>query len=106
MKRLIIIAALALAGCATTPAGLSKTRVEKTIASAKPAAAFATCFAESLPGTPELRSLDGKYWVLIEVFGTPRHRWDFTPTANGSVAELRSTGLAGAESGKVERCAT
>lgn len=105
MRKIAAFAALALTGCATTPAGLADTRVEKTILSDKTPEAFAVCVAESLPGMAELRSLEGRYWVLMEVFGTPRHRWDFKPTESGSVAELRSTGLAGSESGKVERCA-
>lgn len=105
MKPTAALAALALAGCATTPAGLAETRVEKTISSEKTPEAFAVCVAENLPGSVELRSLEGRYWVLIEVFGTPRHRWDFTPSATGSIAELRSTGIAGSESGKVQDCA-
>jgi hypothetical protein len=105
MKRLYILGPLALAGCATTPAGLAETRVERTIMSSKSAEEFAVCVAEHLPGGAELRSFAGKYWVLIEVFGTPRHRWDFTATENGSIAELRSTGLAGSEANKVQNCA-
>lgn len=104
MKQLVLIAALAVSGCATTAAGLSETRVEKTFESAKPAEAFALCAAENIASS-NMRSDGTRHWVLIEVYGVPRHRWDFTPTATGSRAELRSTGFGGSGSGAVERCA-
>lgn len=104
MKQLCIVAALALAGCATTPAGLAETRVEKSVTSQKTAQVFALCVAENVSGAI-LRDDGARYWVLLEVFGTPRHRWDFIPTETGSIAELRSTGIAGDESGSVEDCA-
>lgn len=105
MKPAIVLFALLIAGCATTPAGLSQTRVEATVPSDKPAAAFATCVAESLAGNAELRSDGTRYWVLRSVAGTPRHRWDFIPAGDGSIAELRSTALAGGAQDKVRACA-
>src|SRR3546814_3651415 len=92
--RSLVFAVLLLGGCATTPAGLQSTRVEATVSSSKSSADFATCVAEHLMGDAELRSSGDHYWVLRSVFGVPRHRRDFTPSDSGSVAELRSTGLA------------
>ena len=103
MKQLLVIAALALSGCATTAASLAETRVEKTISSGKTAAKFALCAAENLTSS-EYRTDGERHWVLVQVYGVPRHRWDFVPTSDGSIAELRSTGLAGAGAGAVERC--
>lgn len=106
MQRVLpLVSAVALAGCATTPAGLADTRVEKTVASSKSSQAFANCVADNLPGDVQIRSEGAHYWVMIYTFDTPRHRWDFTPTTEGSVAQLRSTGLAGAMTGTVEKCA-
>lgn len=104
MKQLCTIAALALSGCATTSAGLAETAVEQTVASPKSAEAFAVCVAESLPGGAQLRSLDGKFWVLVEVFGVPRYRADFLPTETGSIALLRSTAATGWKRSEVARC--
>lgn len=104
MKQLCIIAALALAGCATTPAGLAETSLERTVSSTKTAEAFATCVAENLPGGAEMRSAEGRYWVLVKIFGSPRYRADFIPTETGSVAELRSTAATGWGK-EVDRCA-
>src|SRR3546814_2699983 len=105
IMRSLVFAVLLLGGCATTPAGLQSTRVEATVSSSKSSADFATCVAEHLMGDAELRSSGDHYWVLRSVFGVPRHRWDFTPSDSGSVAELRSTGLAGAGQDKVRDCA-
>lgn len=104
--RYVLIAAVMLTGCATTPAGLSGTRVEKVIESGKTPQSFATCVAESLAGEVQLRSEGEHYWVLRIVYGVPRHRWDFTARpSGGSKAELRSTGLTGAGADKVQSCA-
>lgn len=97
--------AIAVAGCATSAGGLYKTGVKRTVLSNKPSSDFATCVAESLQGDAQLRSSGDHYWVLRMVLDVPRHRWDFTPTPEGSKAELRSTGLAGAGADKVEACA-
>lgn len=96
---------LLLAGCASSSAGLYSTGVKSTVESEKTSQQFATCVAEALMGDTELRSDGEHYWVLRMVMGVPRHRWDFTPTATGSKAELRSTGLAGAGEDKARDCA-
>lgn len=101
----ITILAVCLSGCATSPAGLYATRIEKVIESPKPPNAFAICVAEVLGGDTELRSDGSHYWVMRNVAGVPRHRWDFTPQPNGSKAELRSTGIVGAGADKVQSCA-
>lgn len=105
MRLLILPAVLAVAGCATSAAGLYATRVEKTVTSTKTPQSFATCVAEAFAGDVQLRSEGDHYWVLRVIMDVPRHRWDFTPTATGSLAELRSTGLAGAGEDKVRACA-
>lgn len=104
-KFLPLAALLFLCACATSPASLAQTRVEKTVLSSKSAETVATCVAENLTGDAQLRSLGDHYWVIRYTFGTPRHRWDFTNTADGSIAELRSTGLAGSGADRVEECA-
>ena len=104
MKQLIFIAALALAGCATSPSGLASTSVESSVTSTKSAKDFAICVAESLPGAT-LRDDGTRYWVLFDVFGVPRFRWDFIPTETGSVVEIRSTAVGGAGTKEVRRCA-
>ncbi len=105
MKTAPLIIIAALAGCATSGAGLYKTDIKKTVYSEKPSSEFAVCVAEALGGSVELRSSGEHYWVMRIIFDTPRHRWDFTPVPGGSKAELRSTGLAGSGAGKVEACA-
>jgi hypothetical protein len=104
MEKTLIIAALALAGCATTPSGVAKTEIEGTIPSAKSAQAFATCVAESLPATAQFRQNGNGYVIVVEV-GFRLFRADFTPTASGSVAELRSTGPTDWEGREVVQCA-
>ena len=103
MRRIALIAALALAGCATTPAGLAKTNVEKTFTSTKTALAWATCVAENTPEA-ELRSDGTRHWVLVSEFGVPRIRWDFIPTEGGSIVEQRTTAFIGKQSRMVEKC--
>lgn len=105
MKAIYLTALAALSGCATTPAGLADTDVKTSIASSKTPAAFATCFAESIAGGAQLRNNGEHYWVLRMALGVPRHRWDFKPTAAGSIAELRSTGVAGSGEDKLRACA-
>jgi hypothetical protein len=104
MRHTLLIAALALSGCATTPAGLASTEVKKTVASAKPAKEFALCVAENLPGAT-LRDDGTRYWVLMDVFGVPRFRWDFIPTESGSIAEARSTAIGNSGAKDAEKCA-
>lgn len=104
MKKLLVIAAFALGGCATTPSGLASTSVEDRVTSTKSAKDFAICVAESLPGAT-LRDDGTRYWVLVDVFGVPRFRWDFIPTESGSIVEIRSTAVGGAGTREVRRCA-
>src|SRR5690606_3908537 len=101
----LLVLSCALAGCATSSAGLYETSVKRTVLSQKSSSEFATCVAEAFTGDSQLRSSGDHFWVLRMVLDVPRHRWDFTPTPTGSKAELRSTGLAGAGTDKVESCA-
>lgn len=105
MRLAAVLTSLALGACASTPAGLYETDVKEVVTSSKTPASFATCYAESIAGEAQLRSEGEHYWVLRIVMGLPRHRWDFTPTATGSKAELRSTGIAGAGKDKLKACA-
>lgn len=110
MRKVLMIAAAALStsGCATSAAGLQRMGVETTIPSQKTAQNFATCVAEVLQGSVELRGSGNHYWVLRpNGFGVPIVRWDFKDLATGgSIAELRATALMGAGKDKVEVCAT
>lgn len=104
MKKITLLAALALSGCATTPAGLAQTDLEETVKSTKTAAAFATCLAENM-ASASLRNEGARYWVLVEILGTPRFRYDFTDTDKGSIAEVRSTAIGGAATKELKACA-
>lgn len=104
MKQAFIIAALALGGCAVTPAGLASTEVKRTIASAKPAKDFALCVAENLPDA-EMRDDGNRYWVVFKIFDIPRIRWDFTPSGTGSIAETRSTAIGNSGAREAQACA-
>lgn len=104
--RAILLSAILLGGCATTPAGLAKTNVERTVTSEKSSANFATCAAEHFNGDVTLRSSGDHYWILISIHDYPRYRWDFRPSGAGSIAEGRSTGLTGGGTPKaIKRCA-
>ncbi|MEO0699435.1 MAG: hypothetical protein AAFY81_06920 [Pseudomonadota bacterium] len=105
MKQITILGALMLAACATTPAGLLDTDVEETVESTKTAASFATCVAENMSGAA-LRNDGDRYWVLVEIYDIPRMRYDFRPTENGSIVEVRSTALGGAATKELKRCAS
>lgn len=104
IKRLVLIASLALCGCVTTAAELGQSRVEKTLQSEKSAADFAMCVAENTLGAAELRNDGTRYWVLVNDPDGPRIRWDFIPTETGSIAELRTFVLLGKQSFVGEGC--
>ena len=108
MRKLLLLAAFVTTGCATSSAGLQRMGVELTVPSQKSAQDFATCSAEVLQGTIELRGSGNHYWLLRpNGFGVPIVRWDFTDQTNGgSIAELRATAIMGAGKDKVEACAS
>lgn len=103
----VILAASALAGCATSAGGLQRSQVETTIDSAKSPQAFATCVAEVLIGNNQLRNDGDHYWVLrLNGYGVPTARWDFLPRPEGgSRAELRASVSINTGDDKVRRCA-
>lgn len=108
MRLFVVLLAFAVSGCATSAAGLQRMGVEFTVISRKPAQEFATCVAEILQGSPELRGSGNHWWVLrSNAYGIPIVRWDFTDQAagGGSMAELRATAIEGAGKDKVQRCA-
>jgi len=107
MRKFAVLAALLVTGCATSSAGLERMGVEFTVPSQKSAQAFATCAAEVLQGSVELRGAGNHYWILRpNALGVPIVRWDFKdqPTG-GSIAELRATAIIGAGKDKVQGCA-
>lgn len=104
MKHITALAALALAGCTTTAAGLAQTSVEKAFQSKKSAAALATCVADNSTGDADIRNDGTRYWVIVSASGIARTRWDFIPTATGSTAELRTTALIGKQWAAIEPC--
>lgn len=107
MRKLIALGAIVTSGCATSAAGLERMGVESTIPSQKSAQAFATCVAEVVQGSAELRGSGNHFWVLrSNMYDVPIVRWDFKdlPTG-GSIAELRATAVMGAAKDKVQGCA-
>jgi hypothetical protein len=107
MKNVMLVALLALSGCATSAAGLGRTNVEMTVTSQKPSQAFATCVAEALIGNNQLRNEGDHYWILrFNGYGIAVSRWDFKPNpAGGSIAELRATISINTGDERVKACA-
>lgn len=101
-----VVLALALAGCATSPASVALEPVGQTIQSAKPPEAFARCFADNLPGQIGVlrQEPDGHWLVMITEPGRILHRWDFHATQGGSYAELRSAVPLSKFVSKVQNC--
>jgi hypothetical protein len=91
MKGLAVLAGLALAGCATTSAGLYESKVEMILESARPPQEVATCVVERLRWSVQMRNQGDHYWVLrLSSYGSPTVRWDFLPQDGGGTrAELR-----------------
>lgn len=106
MRKTLLIATLALSGCATTAQGLLESPIEDEISSDKSAQVFATCVVENITYGGQLRSDGERYWVIRNnTWGAPITRWDFVPTENGSRAELRTSINVNTGKGKVEDCA-
>lgn len=106
MRWVIVAAAVAVTGCATTPAKLATKEVKASFESAKSARDFAYCVAENLSDASGVQGEGDHYWVLIQgSFGNYFARWDFTSTKGGSKAEVRATGMATRGDGTVEDCA-
>lgn len=101
-----VTSALALQGCATSAAGLSKGKVDESYSSAKAPSAVATCVVETLVGDPVLRNEGDHYWIIRNNgYGMPAVRWDFLPKAGGGTAiELRSAIGINNGSDKVRSC--
>jgi len=89
MRRLLPF--LLLAGCAPVSSeGVYKTRVELTIPSQKSPHDFAMCAAGALPDAQSPLNEGNHYWIDRKYGGATFERWDFLPTASGSIAERRS----------------
>lgn len=94
MRLLItVLACASLAGCATSPAGLYKSKVEKTFTSSKAPQAVATCAADNLKHNTQMRNDGDHYWVLrYNGYNIPQIRWDFLPReGGGTTVELRTS---------------
>lgn len=106
MKAIILAAGLSLGGCTMSAKGLANSDLDMTVASTKSAQAFATCSAESMIGNNQLRNDGDHYWILrTNMYGVPITRWDFKPTPNGSIAELRSSLGVNVGDERVKACA-
>lgn len=107
MRYLVLLVAFATSACATSAAGLQRMGVEFAVPSKKSAQEFATCAAEVLQGSIELRGSGDHFWILRpNGWGVPIVRWDFAnQAAGGSLAELRATAVIGAGKDKVQACA-
>lgn len=91
MVRASVIALTALVAACTTPAKLYESGPRLTVASAKPAKAFALCVAETMRRAQTVRDDGTRYWIMeTDLYGSPTFRWDFEPRGSGSVAEFRS----------------
>lgn len=87
------LAAIALSGCATSAAGLYRSKVEKTFTSEKAPQSVATCAVENLKHNTQIRNDGEHYWVMrYNGYNIPQIRWDFLPRAGGGTTiELRTS---------------
>lgn len=100
--------AVLLAGCVpVSSAGVYRTAIDLTIPSSKSSKDFALCAAQAFAGNNPVTNDGDHYWIdRLSYQGAPFARWDFRPTLNGSVAELRSVALLGpVGEDKVKACA-
>ena len=103
---LAVLLSVSLSGCATSAAGLAGSDVKMTLASAKSAKDWAACSAESMIGPVDLRDDGTNYWIIrSNSFQIPTTRWDFKPSAAGSIAELRATINVNSGDERVRACA-
>lgn len=106
MKYLVIIPALAVAGCATSGAGLQQSKVERTWSSAKASKDVAICFGEAVRGNTDIRNDGDHYWVIRNSSYGPMTRYDFQPDGKGGTMIERRSGfnVGGAADDKLEAC--
>jgi hypothetical protein len=103
--RTLIVASLLLAGCTTTPMGLTDKPVTLAIDSAKPPQALANCIAEEMANASVQDEGNGHYLVVRSNDFGAIGRWDVYPAPSGSRAEWRRAGslTTGGQAG--QRCA-
>ena len=101
----IIVPALLLAACSTTPMSLSDKPVALAIDSAKPPQALANCIAEAMTNASVQDEGSGHFLVVRSNNYGAIGRWDVYPAPNGSHAEWRRAGslTTGGQAG--QRCA-
>jgi hypothetical protein len=97
---------LALAGCATSAAGIGKGKVEKTWTSQKEPQQVAGCLASRLNGSnPTFQDENGHYVVARNNgWGVPIVRYDVFKEGAATKIELRSSFSVGRGSDKLESC--
>ncbi len=101
--RVVVFAALALAGCAHSIEGIEKEPVRETYTSTKAPLVIARCLQEAMPGL-DIQIKDGFVSVSNRnQFGAILMNWIVRETATGSAIEMRKTnGIApGVEKSKV-----
>lgn len=92
MKSLILVAALALAGCASNQGAMLEQSALQTFSSAKKPGEIASCVQQSLNGGPTMGTDGTKFWVTRQSAMGTAVRYDFVPapTGAGSIVEYRS----------------
>ncbi len=90
MRSFALAAVLMLGGCAASPGGLLDQASLETFSSSKSAGEVAGCAQQSLRGGAE-QGTDGRnFWVVRKNAFGPVVRYDFKPTASGSIVEYRT----------------
>lgn len=104
--RVILIATLALAGCATSAAGLKKGDVERQWTSAKAPEQVAGCLAEKLiASNPVFKDEQGHHVVVRNNgYGIPISRYDIYAVNGTTRVELRSSISINQGADKLESC--
>ena len=104
MRWYIVLAAVALTGCAVVSKQAMNAQVSARIASGKTAKNFAVCSAGAMGR--ELIDNDDGLSIFMRDGAYIRARWDFVATNTGSDAELRGPVDYDAEIDKVRACAS
>lgn len=102
----VLGAALALAGCATSAAGLKKGQVEKEWSSAREPKQVAGCLASKLVGSNPVLEEEDEHFVVVRNngYGLPMVRFDIFKRDGATRVELRSTLGFGRGADKLESC--
>lgn len=102
----VVIAGVALSGCAMSSGGLAKSKLDAEYTSAKAPAVIGTCLAESFHGSVQLVQPSPDHAIVTRSngYGIPMARWDIRATDGGSRIEFRhSVGIMVGKD-KAEQC--